>query len=70
MVIGALLFAPLAILGIWSWWRQRHLWETILERAGLGKLRVHCLRHTFASHAAMNKETLPTIGRLLGHAQR
>lgn len=23
MVIGALLFAPLAILGIWRWWRQR-----------------------------------------------
>ena len=28
----------------------------------------HDLRHTFASHAAMNKETLPMIGRLLGHA--
>ncbi len=31
-------------------------------------LRIHDLRHTFASHAAMNKETLPMIGRLLGHA--
>lgn len=47
----------------------QHLWETILERAGLGKLRIHDLRHTFASHAAMNKETLPMIGRLLGHAK-
>ena len=46
----------------------RHLWETILERANLGKLRLHDLRHTFASHAAMSKETLPMIGRLLGHA--
>lgn len=46
----------------------RHLWETILERADLGKLRIHDLRHTFASHAAMGKETLPMIGRLLGHA--
>lgn len=45
-----------------------HLWETILNRAGLGKLRIHDLRHTFASHAAMSKETLPMIGRLLGHA--
>lgn len=31
-------------------------------------MRIHDLRHTFASHAAMNKETLPMIGRLLGHA--
>lgn len=46
----------------------QHLWETPLVRAGLGELRIHDLRHTFASHAAMNKETLPMIGRLLGHA--
>lgn len=46
----------------------QHLWETILDRAALGKLRIHDLRHTFASHAAMSKETLPMIGRLLGHA--
>ena len=46
----------------------QHLWKTILDRAGLGKLRIHDLRHTFASHAAMSKETLPMIGRLLGHA--
>lgn len=43
-------------------------WRTILQRASLGKLRIHDLRHTFASHAAMSKETLPMIGRLLGHA--
>lgn len=46
----------------------QHLWATILDRADLGKLRIHDLRHTFASHAAMSKETLPMIGRLLGHA--
>lgn len=46
----------------------QHLWRTILQRANLGKLRIHDLRHTFASHAAMSKETLPMIGRLLGHA--
>jgi integrase len=46
----------------------QHLWRTILARADLGKLRIHDLRHTFASHAAMNQETLPMIGRLLGHA--
>jgi integrase len=42
-------------------------WPSIRERAGLSGVRVHDLRHTFASHAAMNKETLPMIGRLLGH---
>ena len=46
----------------------RHTWLQIIDRAELGKLRIHDLRHTFASHAAMNKETLPMIGRLLGHA--
>lgn len=46
----------------------QHLWRTILERADLGKLRIHDMRHTFASHAAMSNETLPMIGRLLGHA--
>jgi integrase len=36
-------------------------------RAGLSQVRLHDLRHTFASHAAMSKDTLPMIGRLLGH---
>ena len=43
-------------------------WRKFRDEAGLRGLRVHDLRHTFASHAAMNKETLPMIGRLLGHA--
>ena len=43
-------------------------WRQFRDQAGLPGLRVHDLRHTFASHAAMNKETLPMIGRLLGHA--
>lgn len=43
-------------------------WHKLRERAGLSTVRLHDLRHTFASHAAMNKETLPMIGRLLGHA--
>lgn len=44
-------------------------WRQFRDEAGLPGLRVHDLRHTFASHAAMNKETLPMIGRLLGHAK-
>ena len=43
-------------------------WRQFRDEAGLPGLRVHDLRHTFASHAAMSKETLPMIGRLLGHA--
>lgn len=30
-------------------------------------MRLHDLRHTYASHAVMGKESLPMIGRLLGH---
>jgi integrase len=34
--------------------------------AGLRDFR-HDLRHTFASHAAKGRESLPMIGKLLGH---
>ena len=43
-------------------------WSRIRAKAGLSDIRLHDLRHTFASHAAMNRVTLPTIGKLLGHA--
>ncbi|MCW1432011.1 site-specific integrase [Novosphingobium sp. JCM 18896] len=36
--------------------------------AGLSHVRMHDLRHNFASHAATMSETLPMIGKLLGHA--
>lgn len=45
-----------------------NLWRRIRNSAGLEDLRIHDLRHTFASHAAMNRVTLPTISKLLGHA--
>ncbi len=51
-----------------TWGYRLENTNPIRQEAGLGKLRIHDLRHTFASHAAMNKETLPMIGRLLGHA--
>ena len=35
--------------------------------AKLGRLRLHDLRHTAASHAVMLGETLPLVGKLLGH---
>lgn len=36
--------------------------------AGLGHLRIHNLRHSFASHAAVMSETSPMIAKLLGHS--
>ena len=35
--------------------------------AGLGRLRLHDLRHTAASQAVMSGENLPLVGKLLGH---
>ncbi len=61
----------------WLFWNAKrgrpmatidHVWRDVRGKAGLPNVRLHDLRHTFASHAAMNKETLPMIGRLLGHA--
>lgn len=43
-------------------------WMPFRRRCALPDVRGHDLRHTVASHAAMNKQTRPTIGRLLGHA--
>ena len=46
----------------------RH-WHSIRAEARLGTVRLHDLRHSFASHAAAASETLPMIGKLLGHAR-
>lgn len=44
-------------------------WQRIREKAGLSDVRIHDLRHTFASVAAANGLSLPIIGALLGHKQ-
>jgi integrase len=44
-------------------------WMLIAERAGLGDVRIHDLRHTFASFGAGSGLGLPMIGKLLGHRQ-
>jgi integrase len=42
-------------------------WEAVRARAGLGKLRLHDLRHTFGATGAGSNLGLPVIGKLLGH---
>lgn len=41
--------------------------KSALKRAGIDDFRFHDLRHTFASHLAMNGWNLQTIQRLMGH---
>ncbi|MBN9146139.1 MULTISPECIES: tyrosine-type recombinase/integrase [unclassified Novosphingobium] len=43
-------------------------WHAIRQRAGLGNMRLHDLRHSFASLAIRNGISLTIISRLLGHA--
>ena len=45
------------------------LWGRIRKRAGLDDVRLHDLRHSFASGGLLVGEGLPMIGKLLGHSQ-
>ena len=47
----------------------QHPWRRIRARAGLPDLRIHDLRHSYASGALALGEGLPMIGKLLGHTQ-
>jgi integrase len=44
-------------------------WQRLRARAGLNEVRIHDLRHSFASVAAGTGMSLPMIGKLLGHTQ-
>ena len=44
-------------------------WRRVRARAGLDTLRIHDLRHSFASDALQLGADLTMIGRLLGHTQ-
>ena len=52
--------------------RHRHgdfwLWYRVRREAGIEDVRLHDLRHTVASQAAMNGVPLPVVARLLGHS--
>lgn len=44
-----------------------NFWRAVRAEAALSDVRMHDLRHSFASFAARRAETLPMIGKLLGH---
>jgi integrase len=47
--------------------RLPEAWERIRTAAGLGEVRIHDLRHSFASVGAAGGQSLLMIGKLLGH---
>lgn len=62
---------PYVIVGAYP---GRHLtnlqscWRRVRRSAGMEDVRLHDLRHSFASIAAANGASLPMIGKLLGHS--
>lgn len=44
-------------------------WASVCKAAGISGLRMHDLRHSFASMLVSSGLSLPTIGALLGHTQ-
>lgn len=47
----------------------KKFWSNVCEEAGLSKVRLHDLRHTYASHLVSSGLSLAIVGRLLGHTQ-
>ncbi|MDG3440155.1 tyrosine-type recombinase/integrase [Nitrospirillum amazonense] len=47
----------------------RTFWAAVCKRAGIQAVRIHDLRHTFASLLVSSGESLPVVGALLGHTQ-
>ena len=45
-----------------------HYWRPVRDRAGIHDVRIHDLRHSYASRALALGESLYTIGKLLGHS--
>ncbi|RLV56026.1 site-specific integrase [Aeromicrobium phragmitis] len=48
-------------------WSYR-VWRPAVEAAGVGRVRIHDLRHTYASWLLQGGVSLAEVGRLLGHS--
>lgn len=46
----------------------RYVWAAVLQECGIKDLRIHDLRHSFASVGVSAKLSMPQIGGLLGHS--
>jgi len=46
-----------------------HVWKRVREAAGLPEVRLHDLRHSYASFLVARGLSLPIIGKMLGHRQ-
>ncbi len=47
----------------------KKFWHEVSKAAAIPGVRIHDLRHTFASHLVSSGVSLPIVGRLLGHTQ-
>lgn len=46
-----------------------HPWDKVRKEAGLADLRMHDLRHTFASNLVNSGQSIYVVSKLLGHTQ-
>ena len=51
------------------WGNLHHQWDAIRKQAGLDGVRIHDLRHSFASNLVNSGRSIYEVGRLLGHTQ-
>jgi len=47
----------------------KQVWSAVCKQAKFEDVRLHDLRHTYASHLVSSGMSLPIVGRLLGHTQ-
>lgn len=63
VIVGGRAGAALTLSGL------EQVWQEVRKVAGLEDVRLHDLRHSFASVAVAGGASLPLIGALLGHSQ-